>query len=232
MPFANASYAQAQPVQFAEAQRAYMSRVYAWMFVGLGVTGVTAFVTAATPAIFVPVMQLFWLLIIAELGLVLVLSFMARKLSGAVAGALFLAYAVLNGLTLSGIFFAYKLGTIGDAFAITGGVFGAMSLYGTVTKKDLSGWGTFLMMGLIGVLIAGVVNLFVRSDGLSFVWSCGCVVVFTGLTAYDTQKLRNYFAAAYAGGGVGGLAVVGALTLYLDFINLFLAILRLLGRKR
>ncbi|MBI5547008.1 MAG: Bax inhibitor-1/YccA family protein [Deltaproteobacteria bacterium] len=209
-----------------------MSRVYLWMFVGLGVTGATAFATATHEAILVPVMRSFWILLIAELGLVFALSYLAPRLSAPVAGLLFLVYSALNGLTLSGIFLIYRLGTITDAFAITAGVFGAMSLYATVTQKDLSGWGTFLFIGLLGVLVAGVVNLFMRSDLMGFVISSSCVVVFAGLTAYDTQKLRRHFSAAWAGGGVGSLAIVGALTLYLDFINLFLAILRLLDRRR
>lgn len=224
--------ASAGSVSFAEAQRAFMARVYLWMFIGLGLTAATAFATAATPALYVPVMRNFFLFAIVELGLVFVLSMFAMRLSGAVAGLLFLAYSGLNGLTLSGIFFVYRIGSIADALALTAAVFGAMSLFATVTKRDLSGWSAFLFMGLIGVLVAGVINLFVRSDGLSFVVSCACVVVFAGLTAYDTQKLRTYFASAYAGGGVGSLAVVGALELYLDFVNLFLSLLRLFGRRR
>ena len=230
--FPNAPGISASPSAFSEAQRAFMTQVYGWMFVGLGLTAVTAFVTASSEAIFVPVMRSFTLLIVAELGLVLALSFLAQRLSAALAGLLFLAYAVLNGLTLSAVFFAYELGSITSAFGITAGVFGALTLYATVTRKDLSGWGAFLFIGLVGVIVAGVVNIFLRNDMLGFVTSCACVVVFAGLTAYDTQKLRTHFAAAWAGGGVASLAVVGALTLYLDFINLFLAILRLFGRRR
>ena len=230
--FQNPAVAAASPAAFADAQRAFMTRVYAWMFAGLGITGAVAFYTATTEALLVPVMRFFWVLLIAEFGLVLLLSFLATRLSAALAGALFVLYAVLSGLTLSGIFLVYRLGAIGDAFLLTAGVFGALSLFATVTKRDLSGWGTFLFIGLLGVVVAGFVNLFLRSDTLDFVWSCACVVVFAGLTAYDTQKLRTYFAAAWAGGGTGSIAIVGALTLYLDFINLFLAILRLLGKRR
>ena len=229
--FSNAPSSPASPIAFSEAQRAFMTRVYGWMFVGLSATAFTAFAAASSRAAMQFVASSYLVLILVELGLVLALSFLAQRLSPAVAGLMFLTYAVVNGLTLSGIFFIYRLGTITNAFAVTAAVFGAMTLYATVTRKDLSGWGAFLFIGLIGVLVAGVVNLFVMSDMLGFVVSCACVVVFAGLTAYDTQKLRNYFSAAYAGGGTGSLAIVGALMLYLDFINLFLAILRLFGRR-
>ncbi len=200
---------------------------------GLGATALTAFATASSVAAMQLVASSYLVLILVELGLVLALSFLARKLSPAVAGLMFLAYSVVNGLTLSAVFLVYGLGTVGNAFAVTAGVFGAMTLYATVTRKDLSGWGSFLFIGLIGVLVAGVVNIFLMNDMLGFVVSCACVVVFAGLTAYDTQKLRTYFSAAYAGGGsgTGSLAIVGALMLYLDFVNLFLAILRLFGRR-
>lgn len=217
---------------FTDAQRAFMSRVYLWMFVGLGVTGATAFATTTSEELFSLVMRNYLVLMIAQLGLVFALSFFATRLSAPVAGGMFLVYAVLNGLWLSGIFFAYRLGSVASAFAITAGTFGALSVYATVTKKDLSGWGTFLFIGLFGVIIASIVNLFVHSGPLGFVVSCACVVVFAGLTAYDTQKLRRYFSTAYAGGAVGSIAIVGALTLYLDFVNLFLAVLQLTGRRR
>jgi FtsH-binding integral membrane protein len=215
-----------------QAQRAFMSRVYLWMAVGLGTTAAAALFTVSTPEVFQPVMRWFWAFAIAEFGLVLLLSAMAPRLSAPAAGGLFLLYSALNGMTLSGIFLAYRLGTIGQAFLITGGVFGAMTLYAMVTRKDLSGWGTFLFMGLVGVIVAGLVNLFLQNGMMAFIINCACVVVFAGLTAYDTQKLRNHFATAYAGGGVGSLAIVGALMLYLDFVNLFLALLRLFGRER
>ena len=235
MPIPQSSFAPQsaeRALDFSVAQRAFMTQVYGWMFVGLGATAVTAFVTASSPAIFEPVMRSFGVLIAVEFGLVLLLSFLAKRMSAAVAGLLFLVYAVVNGLTLSAIFYVYQLGSITSAFGITAGVFGAMTLYATVTKRDLSGWGAFLFIGLIGVVVAGVVNIFVQNDLMGFVVSCACLVVFAGLTAYDTQKLRTYFTAAWAGGGVASLAVVGALMLYLDFINLFLTILRLFGKRR
>jgi hypothetical protein len=214
-----------------ESQRTFMSRIYRWMFAGLALTGGIAFYTVTNEALLGFVMKSYWFLIIAELGLVLALSFLVRRLSASTAGLMFVAYASLNGLTLSGIFLAYRLGSVAQAFFVTAGAFGAMSLYGTVTKKDLTSWGSFLYMGLIGLVIAGVVNFFLHSGLLSFVWSCVSVVVFTGLTAYDTQKLRRMHEMG-GEGGVQALAIVGALTLYLDFINLFLSILRLFGKRR
>jgi FtsH-binding integral membrane protein len=220
-----------EQVLIEESQRTFMSRVYRWMFAGLAITGGMAFYTLTNEALLGFVMKSYWILLIAEFGLVLALSFMVRRLSGAAAALMFVAYAALNGLTLSGIFLAYRLGSVAQAFFVTAGVFGAMSVYGTVTKKDLSSWRSFLYMGLFGLLIAGVVNLFFHSGILSFVWSCVSVVVFTGLTAYDTQKLREMH---QVGGetGVAALPIVGALRLYLDFINLFLSLLNLFGKRR
>ncbi len=214
-----------------QSQRTFMARVYRWMFLGLGVTGAVALYTASSPALLQIVLPHFMLLLIAEFLLVLGLSFAAPRVSGPVAGGLFLLYATMNGLTLSAIFLAFELGSIGEAFLLTAGTFGALSAYATFTKKDLSGWRTFLFIGLFGVVIAGVIQLFWHSPGFSFVWSCACVVVFAGLTAYDTQKLRQMHAAAgYS--SAASLSITGALTLYLDFVNLFLALLRLFGRRR
>jgi uncharacterized protein len=214
-----------------QSQRTFMARVYRWMFLGLGVTGAVALYTASTPALLQIVLPHLTLLIIAELVLVFGLSFAAPKVSGPVAGGLFLLYAAMNGLTFSTIFLAFELGSIGQAFLLTAGTFGAMSAYATLTKKDLSGWRSFLFMGLFGVVIAGVVQLFWHSPGFSFVWSAACVVVFAGLTAYDTQKLRRVHAGAgYS--SAASLSITGALMLYLDFVNLFLALLRLFGRRR
>jgi FtsH-binding integral membrane protein len=144
---------------------------------------------------------------------------------------MFLAYAVLNGLTFSVIFLAYELGSIGTAFIISAGTFAALSAYGTFTKTDLTAWRSFLMIGLFGIIIAGIVNIFVQSDMLGFVKSCAAVVIFAGLTAYDTQKLRQYHANSGFSSAMS-LSIMGALMLYLDFVNLFLNLLRLLGRRR
>lgn len=214
-----------------ESASAFMAKVYRWMVAGLALTAGTAFFVASNQEAFALVRGLYLPLIIAELGVVLVFSFIAHKISGPVAGAMFLGYSFLSGLTLSAIFFRYNLGSISTSFFITSAMFGAMSVYGTVTKKDLSAWSTFLLMGLIGVVMAGVANIIMHSDFLSFVLSCAAVVVFAGLTAYDTQKLRQMHASSgYS--SAGSLAINGALVLYLDFINLFLNILRLFGSRR
>lgn len=221
----------ANEILIQESQRAFMSRVYGWMFAGLMTTGIVALFTASNPEWVMMVAQYRWILLIAQLGAVFVLAGLASRLSGAVAGALFLGYAVLTGLTFSVIFYVYTMASIGQAFLLTAGTYGAMSLYGTVTKKDLSGWGAFLFMGLFGVVIAGVLNIFIQSDMMGFVLACASVVVFAGLTAYDTQKLRQMHAVSGFSSAMT-VSIVGALTLYLDFINLFLALLRLLGRRR
>ncbi|MBM4778046.1 MAG: Bax inhibitor-1/YccA family protein [Archangiaceae bacterium] len=214
-----------------ESASAFMAKVYRWMVAGLALTAGTAFFVASNQEAFALVRGLYLPLILAELAVVVVFSLMAHKISGVVAGAMFLGYSFLSGLTLSAIFFRYNLGSISTSFFITSAMFGAMSVYGTVTKKDLSAWATFLFMGLIGVLVAGVVNIFLQSDFLGFVKSCAAVVVFAGLTAYDTQKLRQLHASSgYS--SAGSLAINGALVLYLDFINLFLNILRLFGSRR
>jgi FtsH-binding integral membrane protein len=214
-----------------ESASAFMAKVYRWMVAGLALTAGTAWFVASSQEAFAIVRGLYLPLIIGELVMVFAFSAIAHRISATVAGAMFLGYSFLSGLTLSAIFFRYSLGSISTAFFITSAMFGAMSVYGTVTKKDLSAWGTFLFMGLVGVLIAGVVNIFLQSDLLGFVKSCAAVVVFAGLTAYDTQKLRELHASSgYA--SAGSLAINGALVLYLDFINLFLNILRLFGSRR
>ncbi len=221
----------ADRAMFEDSARTFMGRVYRWMFGGLSITGVTAFYVMSQEELLATVARLFLPIVLGQLGLVLLLSFLARRMGAALAAAMFIVYSFCTGLTFSMIFYQYTLGSIGQAFAVTAGTFGALSIYGTVTKKNLSSWATFLFMGLIGVMIAGVVQMFVQSPGLSFVWSCACVVLFAGLTAYDTQKLREYHASSgYS--SEGALAISGALILYLDFVNLFLAILRLIGRRR
>jgi len=223
--------AEVSDVLVQESQRAFMSRVYGWMFAGLSITGLVAMFTATSETVLMQVIQWRWGLFLAQLGLAFVLSGMAQRLSGAVAGALFVAYSVLTGLTFSVIFLIYTSASIGNAFLLTAGTFGAMSLFGTVTKKNLSGWATFLIMGAIGIFIASIVQVFVQSPMLNFVLGCAGVLVFAGLTAYDTQKLREM----HAGTGyssAAALSIVGALVLYLDFINLFISMLRLFGSRR
>jgi FtsH-binding integral membrane protein len=214
-----------------ESAKAFMARVYRWMCGGLALTGLTAWVVASSPTLLEAVLPLWLPLIIGEFVMVLAFSWLAPRASTAVSAAMFLAYAFMNGLTFSVLFLVYTQGSIAATFAITGAMFGAMSVYGTVTKKDLSSWGAFLMMGLIGLIVAGIVNVFMNSPGMNFVISCVGVLVFTGLTAYDTQKLRQIHAnSGYSSSG--SLAINGALILYLDFVNLMLYLLRMLGRRR
>ncbi len=216
-----------------DVERRFLAAVHRWMALGLGVTALIAWAVASSEAALQVVFGtrfLFIGLLLAELALVVGLSAAVNRLSAAAAGALFLLYSALNGVTLSVIFLAYTHATIASAFVVAGGTFAAMSVYGTVTRRDLSSWSSFLFMGLVGVVIAGVVNVFLHSDGLGFVISCASVVVFTGLTAYDTQKLRAWARAGAS--SVAAAPVNGALSLYLDFVNLFLAVLRLLGRRR
>ena len=215
----------------------YMRQVYGWMTAGLALTSVVAYGVASSPALqmaifsnmFVPI-----LLIVAQFGLVIALSAAIHKMSSSTATGLFLLYSVLTGLTLSSIFVVYPIGSIANAFLSTTGLFLAMTVYGTVTKRDLTGMGSFLMMGLIGIIIASLVNIFLQSSMMDFVISCIGVIIFTGLTAYDTQKLRAFGMDAPLGDGtaVRRGAILGALTLYLDFVNLFLMLLRLFGGNR
>jgi FtsH-binding integral membrane protein len=213
--------------------RAFIRSVYAWMFGGLLLTAFSSLWVVSSKSM----QQLIWgnramliVLIIAEFGLVIAISAGMRRFSAATAASMFLIYSLLNGLTLSAIFFVYSGASIMQAFVVAGGMFGAMSVYGLVTKRDLTSWGSFFFMGLIGIVICAVVNLFLHSSGLAFVISLIGVFVFVGLTAWDTQKLKAF--ATVGGPMQENLAVYGALTLYLDFVNLFLFLLRILGDRR
>ena len=214
-----------------EGANAFMARVYRWMFGGVALTAITAFAVATTPGVFELVLPLTWPIVIGNFILVVVFRFIAEKVTAPVAAAMFLVYAFGTGLWMSMIFFIFSLGSIYSAFAIAALTFGAMSAYATYTKKDLTGWTSFLVMGMIGILIAMVVSLFFASSQLDWVINCACVVLFAGLTAYHTQMLRTQYAnAGYASSGA--LAIHGALMLYLNFINLFIRILLILGRRR
>jgi FtsH-binding integral membrane protein len=211
-----------------------MSGVYGWMSLGLLLTAVIAMATASSPAairLVVGTRFLFFGLILAELGLVLYLSARVMTMGVGMAKAGFLAYAALNGVTLSVIFMAYTADSIASTFFITAGMFGATSAYGYATKRDLTGFGSFLFMGLIGILIASVVNIFLQSTMVAWVVSVIGVFVFAGLAAHDTQKIKALMAGIDEG-KAGNAAILGALTLYLDFVNLFLMLLRLLGNRR
>ena len=215
---------------------AFLARVYAWMTAGLLTTAFAAFLTLSNESLLRAVIGnriVFFGLMIAELGLVAWLSGMVGRLSSTAAGGVFLLYSVLNGLTLSVVFLAYTSGSIVSTFVVTAGTFGAMSAYGLVTKRSLDGVGSFAFMGLIGVVLASVVNIFLRNDMLGFVLSCVGVIVFVALTAYDTRKLKMMAATIDSGSEEGRRgAISGALALYLDFINLFLMLLRLFGNRR
>jgi len=213
---------------------AFLSRVYGWMFAGLLITAVTAFVVASSPQLIELVLLnrlVFWALIIAQLGLVFYLSARVEKVAPVTAAGLFILYSALTGVTSSVILLVYTGASIVSAFVISAGMFGTMAVFGSVTKRSLAGWGQFLFMGLIGVIIASIVGFFFQSDLMQFVISVVGVVVFTGLTAYDAQRLKH-MAVALPDGRIGSYAVVGALSLYLNFINLFFFILRLSGGRR
>ena len=213
---------------------AFIRSVYGWMFSGLALTALAALWVAASPAMQQIIFQtpgVSIALIVIELGLVIFLSFRIQKMAPATAASAFMVFSLLNGLTLSVVLLVYTGAAVFQAFAVTGVTFGAMSIYGLVTKKDLTSWGSFFFMGLIGVILASVVNFFLRSSVLEMTISVIGVFVFVGLTAYDTQKLKHYALMA-EGDRVTNFAVIGALALYLDFINLFLMILRLMGGRR
>ena len=232
--------AQALPmteVQISETFAAILRRVYLWMGIGLYLTAGVAFFVANTSLITIIVENtvLFYGLLLGELALVVVLSAAINRLSPTAAVALFLLYAVLNGATLSVIFLVYTLTDITLAFASTATLFTAMSLIGYFVRMDLSRLGSFLMMGLVGLVIATFLNLFLANSSLMWVTTYAGIALFIGLTVYDTQRIKRTVTAALAAGDervVSRLGLLGALTLYLDFINLFLLILRLLGRRR
>ena len=213
---------------------AFLSKVYGWMFLGLLVTAGTALFVASSPVLIETLILyriLFWILLFAPIGLVWYLSARVETMAPATAAGLFLLYSALVGVTTSVIFLIYTSASIFSTFVITAGMFGAMAAFGTLTRKSLAGWGQFLFMGLIGLIVAMIINIFVMNSAMAFVISVVGVIVFTGLTAYDAQRLKE-MAVALPDGRVGSYAVVGALSLYLDFINLFFFILRLFGGRR
>jgi FtsH-binding integral membrane protein len=212
----------------------FFNAVYAWMAAGLALTAVVAWWMSTRPDL---MMQLgrggFFGLLIAEFILVMVISAATERLSAGVATVLFLVYAAMNGVTLSGLFYIYTQSTLAGAFVVTAGMFGAMSLYGMFTRRDLSGWGSMLFMALIGLILAMIVSLFWQNSAFATIVNFAGVLIFVGLTAYDTQMLK-YIAVATANDQrmAARLSVNGALRLYLDFLNLFLMLLRLMGNRR
>jgi len=222
-------------LQASAALPALMRKVYVWMTLALAITGFTAYAVAATPNLQQIVLMnswVMWGLIIAEFALVMGISWGINKLSLTTATLLFVLYSVINGATLSVIFVAYSIGTISKVFFITAGTFAVMAFIGYVTKTDLSKLGKILFMALIGIIIATVVNIFVKSSGLDLILSYLGVLVFVGLTAYDTQKIKQMlWQAGDMSETSQKIALLGALSLYLDFINLFLYLLRIFGRR-
>jgi FtsH-binding integral membrane protein len=217
-----------------ERVRAFLTAVYGWMGAGLAITAITAWSVSSSPQLAVSIAAnrpIFWMLVIAQLGIVFVLSARVEKLAPAMASLLFIAYSALTGVTLSFLLLVYTGASVASTFFVAGMMFAALAVYGTLTHRDLQGAGQFLFMGLIGIVLASLVNLFWQNDGLQFVISFIGVIVFTGLTAYDAQRLRA-MALAPSSGRIGSYAVVGALALYLDFINLFLMMLRFMGHRR
>jgi FtsH-binding integral membrane protein len=215
----------------------FMNKVYRWMTLGLVITGAVGYLVSSSGTImnmlFGGGMVLFFVLALVELGMVWFLSARVMTLSPSTSSMLFLGYSALNGVTIAPLLAAYTGASVAQAFFISAGLFGGMSVYGTVTKRDLSSFGSFLMMGLWGIIIASVVNLFIGSAKMGLVVSIIAVLVFTGLAAYDTYKLRVF--AAESGMGeedMEKISICGALSLYLDFVNIFIQLLRIMGTLR
>jgi FtsH-binding integral membrane protein len=231
---ARPAYGVESPVATAERVTAFLRGVYGWMCVGLGVTAAVALGVAGSPGIvraLVTNQLLFFALIVGELGLVFYLSARVASIAPGTASALFVVYSALNGITLSLILLAYTGQSVASTFVVCAVMFGALALYGTTTTRSLAGIGQFAFMGLIGIIAASIVGIFWHNNALQFVIACAGVVVFTGLTAWDAQRLKA-MAAALPEGQVGSYTIVGALSLYLDFINLFLMLLRFMGGRR
>ena len=212
-----------------------MRKVYVWMTLALVITGVTAYGVATSPGLMMAIATnklLFWGLIIAEFGLVVAISAAINRLSLTTATLLFVLYSVINGATLSFIFAIYTMSSIASVFFITAGTFAVMAVIGYTTKKDLTSMGKILFMALIGIIIATIVNIFLKSTGLQMIVSYLGVLIFVGLTAYDSQKIKQMLLMAPdAGEGAQKIALLGALSLYLDFVNLFIYLLRIFGRR-
>lgn len=218
-----------------EVQSGFIRGVFNWMALGLAATAIAALLVVDSGMVYSITRHpmLLMLLIIGELGIVLALGAAINKIGSAAALFLFFAYAILTGVTLSTVFLVYTKGSIAGTFFITGGTFAAMSAYGYVTKRDLTSLGGFLMMGLIGIILASVVNIFLRSSGFQWLITYAGIAIFIGLTAYDTQAIKAMASAGFSGSEEERKgAIIGALRLYLDFINLFLLLLRIFGRGR
>lgn len=225
-----------QKDRVAAAQGEFIRRVYNWMGLGLATTALVALYTASSPGLLGMILGkslVFFGLIIGQLGLVIVLSAAIQRLQASTATLLFFLYSALTGLTLSVIFLAYTRASIASTFFVTAGTFGVMSFYGYTTQRDLTSWGSFLFMGLIGIILASVVNIFLHNETVYWVVTYAGILIFVGLTAYDTQTLKQMAVRGFADEETERKsAVMGALRLYLDFINLFLMLLRVMGNRR
>jgi FtsH-binding integral membrane protein len=227
--------ATAEAVQIDEGLRAYMLRIYNYMASGLALTGIIAMATAQSESMMQIIFgggALMWIVMLSPLGFVLALSFGINKMKASTAQAVFWGFAAVMGLSMASIFAIYTGTSIARVFFITAGTFAGMSLYGYTTKRDLTGLGSFLFMGLIRIILASIVNMFLQSSAMHFVISVIGVLVFVGLTAYDTQKIKSMYAESDGSETASKKAIMGALTLYLDFINLFMMLLRLFGDRR
>lgn len=222
------------PAAAADQTSGFLNAVYGWMCFGLVVTSASAWFTASSPTLVRTILAngpLFWGLAFVQLAIVFVLSARVQRMTSTTAALLFIAYSALTGLTLSFVLLAYTGESIATTFLVSGGTFAGLAIYGTTTKRSLSGLGQFLFMGLVGVVLASFVGIFWHSDALQFVLSFVGVLVFAGLTAYDAQRLA-VMAREAPSDDVSSYAIVGALALYLDFMNLFLFLLRFTGNRR
>jgi hypothetical protein len=221
-------------VSLDEGLRAYMVRVFALMAAGVGVTGAVSFAVASSPTLLNAIFGsgLVWLVIFAPLALVMVLSFGINRMSVGAAQATFFGYAALMGLSLASIFILYTQASIARVFFISAGTFLGMALYGYTTKRDLTGIGSFLIMGVWGLMLAMLVNIFWNPQGMQFALSIIAVLLFTGLTAFDAQRIKSLYLEADTPETAGKKAILGALQLYLDFINIFINLLRIMGNRR
>lgn len=213
--------------------RQHMLRIYNYMGLGLVLTGLVAYLVASTPAIYIPIFTspLKWVVMLAPLAFVFFLSFRIHAVSASTAQMVFWAFCGVMGLSMASIFLVFTGTSIARTFMITAVMFGAMSLYGYTTKADLSRMGSFLMMGLVGIIIASIVNIFLGSTALQFIVSVAGVLIFTGLTAWDTQRIKEEYAEHYDSESLNKMAVMGALSLYLNFINMFQLLLNLTGSR-
>ncbi len=223
----------AQSAEFDAGLRAYMLKVYNYMASGVLLTGIIAMIVGTNESLMATIYGggLRWIVALAPLAFIMVMSLGAHKMKSSTLQAIFWAFAAVMGLSMASIFAVYSAESIARTFFITAASFGALSLYGYTTKKSLSGMGTFLFMGVIGLLIAGVVNIFLGSPLLAFIFNVGGVLIFAGLTAYDTQRIKESYFMSASGEAMAKGAIMGAVNLYLDFVNLFMFLLSFLGDR-